>query len=301
MKDIADIVHSHLTKKGPPTFGPVMANLVELGIARLREDFMGDISEPLALVSLVRWFHDQPGFSLENGIRSRLADPASRGSAFEELMVFYFTKKFRQPTCINEVFQFYGTQPDWASQTAQLVCSVHGSYKPVDLDTREPLIPATGVARYASSPNEVIQWLEDPSAGWCLPGDMGGPDLLAWLSLSSGKRVLLMVQEKSYLSGNRHTVFAKTAAEAVHSLTTDRLFHTSVCSFPFVCCLALMYDSSPLSNVNDCWIPSVNSMFSVLLQHIHYVSTSKRSLNSWLMNCPISEMPRWLLCKSIRF
>jgi len=62
----------------------------------------------------------------------------------------------------------------------------------------------------------------------------------------------------------------------------------SVCSSPFVCCLALIYDFTPLRNVINCWIPSVNSLSSVLLQRIHSLSTSKRSLNLWQMNCLIS-------------
>jgi hypothetical protein len=53
MRDVALIVHSHMTKKGPPTYGPVTHRLVEYGVAQLRGNFTGQIREPLALVSLV--------------------------------------------------------------------------------------------------------------------------------------------------------------------------------------------------------------------------------------------------------
>jgi hypothetical protein len=242
MKDVSSIVHSHMTKKGPPIYGPVTERLVEYGIARLRPDFKGQISEPLALVSLVKWFQGQGGFRLESGIRVRLADPDSRGSAFEELMVLYITKQFRHLTRIDSIFEFHGTKPAWVSQTAQLVHRVNGNeFEPVDLDTQQPFTPCTGVTYYASTVEEVIQWLTKSAAGWCLPGDLFGPDFLAWILLSSGEQALVMGQDKYCLSGNVDSVTAETSTKAVRSLTPGHWFKKAVCSSSFASGLTLMH------------------------------------------------------------
>jgi hypothetical protein len=244
MRDVALIVHSHMTKKGPPTYGPVTHRLVEYGVAQLRGNFTGQIREPLALVSLVRWFQKQEGFRLENSIRMRLADPDSCGSAFEELIVLYITKQFRHPVRIDEVFKFHGTRPAWASHAAQLVRRIgENQFEPVDLDTQQPVTPGTGVAYYASTVEEVIQWITQSTTGWCLPGDLFGPDLLAWMLLSSGEVVLLMVQDKSYLSGNKDSVAAKTATAAVRSLTPGHWFKKAVRSSPFALCFLSLADT----------------------------------------------------------
>ena len=48
-------MQSYLLKGQSPTYGPVTARLVEYGIARLREGHEGEIVEPLAFLSLMRW------------------------------------------------------------------------------------------------------------------------------------------------------------------------------------------------------------------------------------------------------
>jgi hypothetical protein len=172
----------------------------------------------------------------------RLADPDSRGSAFEELMVLYITKQFRHPAPIEEIFEFHGTRPAWASHAARLVRRIgKNDFEPVDLDTQRPVTPCTGVAYYASNVAGVIQWLTESTVGWCLPGDLFGPDLLAWMSLSSGEVVLLMVQDKSYLSSNKDSVAAKTTTAAVRSLTPGHWFKKAVRSSPFTSCLMLIH------------------------------------------------------------
>jgi hypothetical protein len=252
MKDVDVIVHSHMTKRGIPTYGPVTDRLVEYGVAQLRQDFKGKISEPLALVSLVRWFQKQKGFGLENGIRVRLADPDSRGFAFEELMVVYITKKFRHPARLDEVFEFYGTPPAWASQSVQLVHRVgQNNFEPVDLDTQQPVTPGTGVAHYASNVSEVIQWLTESTLGWCLPGILFGPDLMGWMSSNSGDPLLVLFQDKSFLYGNKDSVEAKTAAKALRSLTSSNWFKQAVRPSSSVSCSILIHSSSPLMNVID--------------------------------------------------
>ena len=110
-----------MTRKEFPIYGPVFAELVEYGIAQLRPDFHGKICEPLALVSCVRWFQGQEEHALGNSIRLRLAESDSCGAAFEELMILYITKTFRQPTRLDAAFDFHGTMPCIAICTACLL------------------------------------------------------------------------------------------------------------------------------------------------------------------------------------
>jgi hypothetical protein len=235
-EQVTTIIQSHMTRKEPPIYGPVSAELVEYGIAQLRPDFHGKICEPLALVSCVRWFQGQEEHALGDSIRMRLAASDSRGAAFEELMILYITKTFRQPTRLDAAFDFHGTMPSWASQSAQLVCRVdENEFQPVDLDT------ATGMTYYASNGAEVMKWLKDSNAGWCLPGNLLGPDLLVRLQLSSGERILLVAQHKLPFPGNTDSdsLDAETATSAVTSLTSDHWFKNAVCSSSLVSILRL--------------------------------------------------------------
>lgn len=92
MRQVKEVVQSHLSRKGPPTYGPVVDRLVEYGVARLRSDFKGEITEPLAFVSLLRWLEGEAGQSLGESLLPRIANPDSRGGGFEELTLLYLHK-----------------------------------------------------------------------------------------------------------------------------------------------------------------------------------------------------------------
>ena len=63
----------------------------------------------------------------------------------------------------------------------------------------------------------VTCWLKDGQAGWCIPGNMMGPDLMARL-LINGKRVLMVIQAKCRTTGNKDkTMSANATAEAIIS------------------------------------------------------------------------------------
>ena len=67
--EAVQIVQSHLLKGPSPTYGPVTARLVEYGIARLREGHKGQIVEPLAFLSLMRWLQRKNKLNLEANLR----------------------------------------------------------------------------------------------------------------------------------------------------------------------------------------------------------------------------------------
>jgi hypothetical protein len=99
-------VQSHLLKGQSPTYGPVTARLVEYGIARLREGHKGQIVEPLAFLSLMRWLQGQGHLNLEANLRSRLGNESERGSAFEEVGNLYLLRALRNPVRFSTVFNF---------------------------------------------------------------------------------------------------------------------------------------------------------------------------------------------------
>jgi hypothetical protein len=189
------------------------------------------VEEPMALVSIVRYFASQ-GVTLEQDIRARM-NPA-KGLAFEEAVLLSCTKIFRRGARLEDVFQFYGTKPEWASQVAHIVIPKHDKTLDVfDIVNLEPVIPSAGVAYFAEYPKDVQQWITSMCAGWCLPGRYMGPDLMTWLKLADGRMLLLLIQAKCRLEGNIDSLAADVTAKAIRSLIPSHFYAKRVCSLLF--------------------------------------------------------------------
>jgi len=199
--------------------------LVEYGLAR----FIGDnvaVEEPLALVSIVRYFESRH-LTLSGNIRKRLQD--DKGTAFEELVLLAVTKLLRDGQRLKDVFKFHNQTPSWARCTAQIVTRTSsGDFEEFDIVDGRPLLPSRGVAFYAKGPDDVKRWLESGQTGWCLPGTLMGPDLMAWLRLSNGKALLLVIQAKCHFTGNKDTLSAENTADAIQSLIPSTFFASLV-------------------------------------------------------------------------
>ena len=89
IREVALIVQSHLTNESTPTFGPLAHKHVEYGIAYLRDNHQGEIIEPLAFLSIVRWFETQKDLCLETNLRQQLAYEKFRGNTFEGLVILF--------------------------------------------------------------------------------------------------------------------------------------------------------------------------------------------------------------------
>jgi hypothetical protein len=224
---LADSIYTYMTRGYYPMWYLKHESLVEYGLAR----FIGSnvaVEEPLALVSIVRYFESQH-LTLSGNIRKRLQN--DKGTAFEELVLLAITKLLRDGRRLKDVFQFHNQTPGWACCTARVVTRTSsGDFKDFDIvDGRQPLLPSHGVAVYAKGPDDVKRWLESGQAGWCLPGTLMGPDLMAWLRLSNGKALLLVIQAKCYFTGNKDTVSAEVTAKAIQSLIPRNFFASLVC------------------------------------------------------------------------
>ena len=226
-----------------PIFGPVTVTLVEYGIARLRDGHNGHIVEPLAFLSVLKWLEGRD-FNVQSNIRLRLAHPDSRGKAFEQLVTLYLLRILRDPIPLCTVFDFYGTPPDWANEKAQVIGHLDGTTVSVDVLGETPENPGLGVVQYADSIEEVIHWLQSSDAPAVLiASDNFGPDLMVLCRLSSGGIVRLMAQQKSYTTGKKMALDAKTMRKALMSLHRDNWFKKKVCIFVLSLLLAQSSDS----------------------------------------------------------
>ena len=226
IREIASIVQSHLTKKSTPTFGPLAHKHVEYGIAHLRKDHQGEIIEPLAFLSIVRWFETQKDLSLETYLRHRLADEEFRGHACEWVVILFLLRTFFRPTALTDVFKFYGAVPKWAGRTAQIVGRIEGNEVVVNVLENPPSYPSLGVVYYGNTIEEIIQWFEgSPAPSVLVPTNLFGPDVI--IKCSNGLH--LMGQTKSCLKGNINELDATTTEDAINSLNSAKWFIKVVC------------------------------------------------------------------------
>jgi hypothetical protein len=230
-----------LTKGESPTFGPVTARLVEYGVAHLRDEHQGQIVEPLPFLSLYKWLQTHPSLNLEANIGSRLASQSSRGSAYEELVILYLLRALRYPVPLKTIFKFHGTAPPWADQKVQIFGRLNGIAVAVDVIGESPQNPGLGVVHYAANISEVLDWIENTTTTMpavLVPSNLFGPDVI----VSCGG-ILLMGQLKSYTQGNKESLDAKTASEALTSLHPDHWFKTSVRPLVSSLCPAVVLSS----------------------------------------------------------
>jgi len=219
-RQVVAIIQSHLTKGSTPTFGPLSHKHVEYGIARLRADHQGEIIEPLAFLSVVRWLETQKDLCLEENLIHKLADE-TRGYAFEEVVILFLLRTFCRPMALNSVFKFHGTVPEWAGLETYTVGHINDKEVPVNILEDLPRNPSLGVVHYGNSIEDIIQWLkESPTSSVLVPSHLFGPDMI--IKCYGG--VLLMGQAKSYLDGNINELDAATVTKALKSLNSVNWF-----------------------------------------------------------------------------
>ena len=227
---LVDLIHTFITRGEPRLRWPELQPLVRFGIAR----FVGDgpsakvtVEEPLALVSIMRHFESN-FYTLEDSVRTHLQ--TNQGTAFEEVLLLALTRLLQRQQPLSNLFQFPDEElPPWAQHKAQIVArNSSGEFHAFAIEN--PIQPATIFAFPAETPEEVTLWLQSGEAGWCLPGDFMGPDLMARLLLDNGKHLLLVIQAKCQSSGNNDTLRADVAADAIRSLTPANFFRSLVCN-----------------------------------------------------------------------
>jgi hypothetical protein len=228
-----------------PTYGTRRHQLVEHGIARLREEHKREIIEPLAFLSVMQWLEKQPQLNLRANLQLRLGDHSSCGTAFEEVAFLYLLRALRHPVPFTTVFDFIPRcTPSWADEKAYIVARRDKKDVPVDvLGGGAPENPGLSVAHYASNIEDIIGWIDelDTVSVLLIPGHLFGPDVMVRCRTYPSKRnVLLMGQLKSYTVGNNASLNAQTVTEALTSLHPDHWFKHAVC----LCYLVSLLSSS---------------------------------------------------------
>ena len=222
------IVQSHLTLGKTPTFGPVSVKLVEYGVARLQFDgkHHGQIVEPLAFLSLLKWLEKHPKINLTANLKLRLAFDPSRGSAYEEVVILFLLRVMRHKVPFTSIFNFHGTPPPWTNDKAQVVGYLDGKRLAVDALGNEPENPALAVVQFADNMEAIIEWIEkrnpNGTPAVLVPTNLFGPDILIWCG-----DALLMGQAKSCVAGNKSTLDADTTSKALDSLHPEHWFKVS--------------------------------------------------------------------------
>ena len=234
-------MRSHVINGKSPQYGPVTARLVEYGIARLRKEHEGRITEPLAFLSVMQWLQSHPSTNLSAELRLQAGDSDLRGYAFEHAMNLYLLRRLRYPVPLSTIFNFHPEhRPPWADEEAHIVAQLNGGSVPVDLIGDAPQNPALGVVHCAETIDDIINWIEGSGHAPVIlvPTILFGPDVLARVKLSSSASLILMGQHKSYTTGNKESLNAATLSGALGSMHPDHWFKTAVRQFSFAAFLS---------------------------------------------------------------
>ncbi|KIL64829.1 hypothetical protein M378DRAFT_1040593 [Amanita muscaria Koide BX008] len=224
VQELSTSLYTYITRGKYPRWYTNKQDLVEYGVAR----FVGQeeeviVEEPMALVGILRYFEEE-GVMIDGDIRARMQ--AAQGFAFEEAVLLSCTRLFQVGTCLSDVFLFHGHVPDWAYQKGQIVSRKGQELVVSDIVNGNPAIPSAGITHFARNPDDVKNWITSKSPVWCVPGTLMGPDLMAWLRLDDGKLILLLIQAKCYLAGNKDTLVPTVTGKAIRSLSPRNFYST---------------------------------------------------------------------------
>ena len=203
-------------------------SLVEFGLARFQTADEIQITEPLTLISIIRYLESK-GKTLGHNIRTHFQVESTKGLAFEEAVLWAMTQLLQNGRSLVDILEFEGTIPGWAHCTAQIVARSSDQFVDFNFITNHSISPTASVTCSAKGVDEVKSWLKTGGAGWCVPGNLMGPDLMARVRLSNGKIILLVIQAKCHLSGNDETLPANVAADAIRTLIPRKWYHSIVC------------------------------------------------------------------------
>lgn len=224
LQALTQSVHSFFTRAEPLEWSEEHSALVEYGIGRFVDQHNKvKIEEPLVLVAVTRFFQTIANTPLQD-VRMHLQ--LNQGQAFEEIVLLTMTKMFETPIKLSDIVEFHGVKPPWADDLARIVCPNSPDLSPYSIDKFSD--PDSILPWGAKDPVAVTRWLKDGQAGWCIPGNMMGPDLMACL-LINGKRVLMVIQIKCRTTGNKDkTMTADVTTDAIKSLIPSDFFKSLV-------------------------------------------------------------------------
>ncbi|PVF91052.1 hypothetical protein CPB86DRAFT_855689 [Serendipita vermifera] len=198
--------------------------LVEYGLAQFPEEGKVEIVEPLAIISIIHYFESK-GTAITCNILQSLQD--NKGTTFEEAVLWAMTRLLRGQYKLTDILEFKGPAPDWASCTAQIIARSSNQFVDFDIITQQLDWLGNSIAIHAITVDQVTSWLKTGEAGWCLPGPLMGPDLMAQVRLDNGKIILLVIQAKCHMAGNAQTTAAQVSTSEIELLISETWYHST--------------------------------------------------------------------------
>lgn len=180
----------------------------------------------------MQWLETRKDNNLGYNINLRLGTQDSHGGAFEQLVAMYLLRALHYPIKLKTIFDFHGTLPDWADEEAHVIGRLEGENVPVAVLGDAPENPGLSVAHFASSIDDVIQWIDSPNASAVLiPNNLFGLDIMMLCHLDSTTpptEILIMGQDKSLTAQVGESLKPTTTAYAITSLHNSHWFKTAV-------------------------------------------------------------------------
>ncbi|PVF99445.1 hypothetical protein CPB86DRAFT_814023 [Serendipita vermifera] len=198
------------------------------GKAGLLDMLAKSIYDFLTRGSYPMWYYKKQTLimGLPNSQKRSLQD--NKGTPFEEAVLWVMTRLLHSQYKLTDILEFKGPAPDWASCTVQIIARSSNQFVDFDIITQQLDWLGNSIAIRAITVDQVTSWLKTGEAGWCLPGPLMGPDLMAQVQLDNGKIILLVIQAKCHMAGNAQTTTAQVSTSTIESLISETWYHSTV-------------------------------------------------------------------------
>lgn len=208
------------------------AKCVEYGLALNKSKTKAVVvDEPLVLLATTQWMNKNHRTSydfLKQNITSH--DPHGGSNCFENYLAYSLDLIFSKKRRLDDVFEFHGKVPIWATWEAEIVAlyrpCTQGSDK-VEVaavsfsDSKAPSVTLGANGREASGTKSWLDHADKMRPPFCFPHPRMGPDILFILRLSDGSLIWVALQAKHSM-GKRLT--NEVLSRAVRSVTPSKYF-----------------------------------------------------------------------------
>ncbi|THH10541.1 hypothetical protein EW145_g1243 [Phellinidium pouzarii] len=182
-------------------------DFVESGFARFVDD-RGEralVNEPLVLLAATSEFDKVSATFFADNMKCHFHQEPTRGERYGNVLAFHLANVFGANVRLCNIFNFRGSVPRWAEQTAELVSVTwdKDGVRPRPFSLQDDVPPFIG--RDCSTVKETVEWFRNPLTILCLPDEYMGPDIVMFIRLAGGQILCVIVQAKwldeAFLSG----------------------------------------------------------------------------------------------------
>ncbi|KAH8101085.1 hypothetical protein BXZ70DRAFT_1007485 [Cristinia sonorae] len=199
-------------------------DLVDSGYARAAARLAKP--ETLVILAFARWLDQKSEHRFAPYLSTRLNIPHSRPFALEHTGSLYLADALDGTRPIKDLFDFWGTPPAWASETATVVrCHrpPNGDMQYQNFNYRSEETSGIRVVAQRRTIAESLEWLKEPNSAFLFPDKNCGPDCLFLARLQSGKLIWIALQMKNY---SNQQLYDDVMDKAIYSIT-PKYFYVS--------------------------------------------------------------------------